>query len=218
MKLYVYEHCPYCIITRMAFAVKKIPYTMEYLYYDDVKAHVDKIGVKQVPILQKDDGSHMGESIDIVKYLDSLAKPTIFHTYTRREDIAQLFSDQNLLPIRSLSFLAAIDRNFPEISTPSSKQYYIDKHMSRLPYNTIEDMKIQVASFKKAVTQFMQKLVPLLYTEHHMSKQGFGIDDLLCFSRLYALVNIGDVQIPAKLERYMDNMFSLTNMEKPDQW
>ena len=69
MKLYVYDHCPFCVRARMA-AGLFAPDTEEVvLANDDEAAPVAMIGAKQVPILEKDDGTFMGESLDIVGYL-----------------------------------------------------------------------------------------------------------------------------------------------------
>ncbi|MDK4537350.1 glutaredoxin 2, partial [Kingella kingae] len=73
MKLYVYDHCPYSVRARMAVGLHRLPVEMVYLLNDDEATPISLIGAKQVPILQKDDGSHMGESLDIVHYLQQYA-------------------------------------------------------------------------------------------------------------------------------------------------
>ena len=70
MKLYVYDHCPFCTRARMAAALRGVATELVYLPNDDEDMPIRLIGAKQLPILQKEDGSHMGESLDIVRYLD----------------------------------------------------------------------------------------------------------------------------------------------------
>ena len=72
MKLFVYEHCPYCIRPRVVLGYKNIGCDIEYLLDNDIDGHTEKIGAKQVPILQKEDKSYMTESLDIVDYLYNL--------------------------------------------------------------------------------------------------------------------------------------------------
>ncbi len=85
MKLYVYDHCPFCTRARMAAALRGVATELVYLPNDDEDTPIRLIGVKQLPILQKEDGSHMGESLDIVRYfyrqdssaLDETVRPEI---------------------------------------------------------------------------------------------------------------------------------------------
>ncbi|MCC9266155.1 glutaredoxin 2, partial [Bacillus velezensis] len=71
MKLYIYDHCPYCVKARMIFGLKNLPVELQILANDDAATPERLIGQKMVPILQKDDGSYMPESMDIVHYIDN---------------------------------------------------------------------------------------------------------------------------------------------------
>lgn len=71
MKLFVYEHCPYCVKARMIFGLKNLPVEVKALLNDDEKTPTSMVGKKVVPILQKQDGSFMPESMDIVQYIDN---------------------------------------------------------------------------------------------------------------------------------------------------
>ncbi|WP_372872281.1 glutaredoxin 2 [Shewanella sp.] len=71
MKLFVFEHCPYCVRASMLAGYKQLEIEIEVLANDDVDSRIRMVGANMVPILQKDDGSFMGESLDIVAYLDA---------------------------------------------------------------------------------------------------------------------------------------------------
>ena len=73
MKLYSYDHCPYCVKARMIFGLRGIGFEHAILANDDEATPNKLIGKKMVPILVKNDGSAMGESLDIVRYVDSLS-------------------------------------------------------------------------------------------------------------------------------------------------
>ena len=78
MKLYIYDHCPYCLKARMIFGLKNIPVELHVLLNDDAETPTRMVGQKQVPILQKDDSRYMPESMDIVHYVDKLdGKPLL---------------------------------------------------------------------------------------------------------------------------------------------
>ena len=73
MKLYIYDHCPFCVRARMIFGLRGVAVEEVILQNDDEETPIKMIGAKQVPILQKDDGSFMGESLDIVRHIDEMA-------------------------------------------------------------------------------------------------------------------------------------------------
>ena len=73
MKLYIYDHCPFCVRARMIFGLRGMPVEGVILQNNDEETPIKMIGAKQVPILQKDGGSFMGESLDIVRYIDEMA-------------------------------------------------------------------------------------------------------------------------------------------------
>ena len=69
MKLYIYDHCPFCVRARMIFGLRDVAVEEVVLANDDEATPIGMIGSKQVPILQKEDGSFMGESLDICRYI-----------------------------------------------------------------------------------------------------------------------------------------------------
>ena len=76
MKLYIYEHCPFCARTRYVGRMLGIEFEEVMLTYEDEATPVALVGKKIVPILEKDDGSIMPESADIIAYFLSLKGQT----------------------------------------------------------------------------------------------------------------------------------------------
>ncbi|MBY4952672.1 glutathione S-transferase N-terminal domain-containing protein [Pantoea sp. DY-17] len=70
MKLYIYEHCPFCVRARMIFGIKKIPFELRVMSEADAETPTSMVGKKIAPILEKDDGTFMAGSRDIVHYVD----------------------------------------------------------------------------------------------------------------------------------------------------
>ena len=100
MKLYIYDHCPYCLKARMIFGLKNIPVELHVLLNDDAETPTRMVGQKQVPILQKDDSRYMPESMDIVHYVDKLdGKPLL--TGKRSPAIEEWHLMSFLLPPRA---------------------------------------------------------------------------------------------------------------------
>ena len=70
MKLYVYDHCPFCTRARMILGIRSLEVETFVLMNDDEATPVGLIGTKMVTILVKQDGTAMGDSLDIVRCLD----------------------------------------------------------------------------------------------------------------------------------------------------
>lgn len=68
MKLYIYENCPFC--ARTAFVANALNLNIDYqvVDYADAQTLIDLVGQKVVPVLEKDDGTAMAESLDIIQY------------------------------------------------------------------------------------------------------------------------------------------------------
>ena len=53
MKLYIYDHCPFCVKARMIFGLKNLPVELIVMLNDDEETPKRLIGQKIAPILQK---------------------------------------------------------------------------------------------------------------------------------------------------------------------
>ena len=77
MKLYMFEHCSLCFRVRMIAALKKLPLQESVVRDDDSDTMIDLVGKRVIPILVKDDGKPMLESMDMVRYIESLGPPVL---------------------------------------------------------------------------------------------------------------------------------------------
>jgi len=64
LKLYIYDHCPFCVKARMIFGLKNIPVELVVMMNDDEATPNRLIGQKMAPILMIEDGSCMQKSMD----------------------------------------------------------------------------------------------------------------------------------------------------------
>ena len=130
MKLFIYDHCPFCVKARMIFGLKHLPIRLVTLLNDDETTPFNLIGKKMVPILIKDDGEAMPESLDIVRYVDGLdGKPVLtgrtnpaIAEWLRRVDS---YAAKLLLP-------RIAHADFEEFATDSARRYFIDKKQASI--------------------------------------------------------------------------------------
>ena len=86
MKLYLFEHCSLCFRVRMTAALKRRHLAESVVRDDNSATMIDLVGKRVIPILVKDDGAPMLESMDMVAHIDGLGAPVL--TGPQRGDIA----------------------------------------------------------------------------------------------------------------------------------
>jgi hypothetical protein len=80
-KLYVYDHCPFCVRARLAFGLKSIKHELIFLGNDDVATPTALVGKKIAPIFTVD-GQSMPESLDIIAKVDTDARFDMYHCFS----------------------------------------------------------------------------------------------------------------------------------------
>ena len=125
MKLYVYDHCPFCARARMIFGLKNLPVELVVLANDDEATPIGLVGKKVVPILVKEDGTAMPESLDIVHYVDEHFGEKILSEHIRPEIEAWLKEVGSYYGHLSTARFTQI--GLPEFETQSAVDYFTKK-------------------------------------------------------------------------------------------
>ena len=188
MKLYIYDHCPFC--ARVAFIARSLGITLELVSvdYHDAQTLVDLIGKKMVPVLEKDDGSIMAESLDIIAYFMDLAN-----------------SDEPREPANPVTQFQT--RAFPltqRIGRPRSEE-------SKVAWR--ESKETEEFNFEKLIEQtpqFVQLINPLLKDAELLLDFDKGestlplIDQAVYFSMLPGFYVEPSIEWPPELDRWME--------------
>jgi glutaredoxin 2 len=82
----MFEHCSLCFRVRMTAALKQLHLHETVVLDDDTDTMVGLVGKRVIPILVKNDGQPMLESIDMVAYVDGLGERVL--TGPQRSDVA----------------------------------------------------------------------------------------------------------------------------------
>ena len=122
MRLYLFEHCSLCFRVRMTAALKRIHLQETVLLDDDTETMVGLAGKRQIPILVKDDGSAMLESMDMVRYIEGLGQP-IF-TAPERPELAE-WAEQVAAKTAPLTWPRYPLLGLPEFATIAAHDHYI---------------------------------------------------------------------------------------------
>jgi len=196
MKLYIYEHCPFCTRARMIVGLKCLPVTLEVVMEGDAKTPIRLIGKKALPILRKDDGSHIGESLDIVRYLDSLGPTALLAPQDRALDewIKEVWPTALRLFIPRF-----VEGNFAEIATPESKQAY--RQREELAFGNLEMLREAMPKLLASIQPMLEALAPLV-----AERKAVGINDITLWPVLRSLSIVREIEFPKLVRDYMERL------------
>lgn len=196
MKLYYYEHCPFSARVRMALNLKGIEVDGVVLPADDEQTITQLIGKHQIPVLVRDDGTPMADSMDIVRYLDGLDGQPII----QEPDSAAL--KQWLEPfvpnLQYLGYPRWTQIGLEEFASPSAYEHFRKKKTE-----TIGDFDAALANTEAKAREVdaqlgrLQEIVDL--TPPHQQPRW---DDITLFPMLRSLSVVKAVEWPEDVRAY----------------
>ncbi|SLM63218.1 glutaredoxin 2 [Dickeya aquatica] len=208
MKLFVYDHCPFCVKARMIFGLKHLPVELQVLSNDDEATPIAMVGQKMVPILQKEDGSYMPESLDIVQYIDALdGKPQLTGP-TNPAIEAWIRRVYDYAPRLLIPRFARAD--FEEFKTDAGRHYFVHKKRGKLA--RFDDLLAQSAELISQLEADLQQLDSLIASPDACNGT-LSLDDIHLFALLRSLTIVADVNVPAAVATYCDTLSRQTKVD-----
>lgn len=196
MKLYIYEHCPFCTRARMIFGLKNLPVTLSVIMEGDAETPTRLIGKKVVPILQKEDGTHMGESLDIVRYVDAIGTPVL----TAPANVAlEAWIKDVWGPALKLFIPRFTKGDFAELATPEAREAY--RLREEKAFGDLEVLMAETPALLAEVNPRLQALAPLL-----AGRQETGITDILLWPLLRCMSIVEGLVFPAEVLAYAQDL------------
>ena len=199
MKLFIYDHCPYCVKARMIFGLKNIPVSLVTLLNDDEETPISMIGKKMVPILEVKPGQFMPESMDIVQFIDKQPPSTLI---SKAEDPTLLkILNQARTPYYSLVMPRWIQSEMEEFKTPSSRKYFQNKKEQMIgPFSSaLEKTKEFKIEISEILTEMENKITKK--NKWYLGDQ-ISFNDFHLFAFLRSLTIVKDLSFPPILDAY----------------
>lgn len=208
MKLYLYDHCPFCVRAEMVANYKEVPVEKVYLLNDDEASCFTLIGAKLVPILQFDDGRAMGESLDIARKLDELGTPQRPIRSHGDYLAIQEHMNQVRLAIWCLLFPRNIALDLPEFATQAARDYFQGKK-EQIIQRPFTQALAETAEHQGAVERMLATLPPLDLPSCHGDTLGW--DDVLLYPGLRNLSMVKGLDFPPAVRAYVEQVAALTS-------
>jgi len=196
MKLYIYEHCPFCTRARMIFGLKAMLVDLEVIMEGDAETPLSLIGKKAVPILQREDGTHMGESLDIVRYVDSFV-PSVLTA--PRDESLDTWVKQVWASALKLFIPRFVNGDFAELATAQAREAY--RLREEQAFGDLQALREATPELLVEVNQRLQELAPLLD-----QRTALGINDITLWPVLRSLSITRGLEFPPAVLDYMQRI------------
>jgi len=207
MKLYIYEHCPFCVKARMIFGLKNLPVELIVMQNDDEQLPNKLVGQKMAPILQKEDGSAMPESMDIVHYVDNLDRQPLLQGSTNpaiQDWLRRVNGYINKLLIPRIA-----EAGFAEFATPEARRYFREKKQASL--GDFAELRKHAPGLIKNISDDLRQLDKLIVKPNAVNGE-LSEDDLHLFPLLRSLTLVAGIEWPSRVADYRDNMAKQTQI------
>ena len=207
MKLYIYDHCPFCLKARMIFGLKNIPIELKVLLNDDEATPTKMIGKKMAPILQKDDSRYLPESMDIVHYVDKLDGEPVITGSTNAAISEWLRHVQSY--VQQLTIPRIAKAPFDEFATPEARAYFTKKKEAMI--GSFADLLTHSPGLIKKISDDLRKLDKLIVQPNAVNGE-LSEDDIHLFPLLRNLTLVAGIEWPSRVAAYRDNMAKQTQI------
>ena len=203
MKLYIYDHCPYCVKARMIFGLKDVDIEIITLLNDEETLPMQMIGQKMVPILQKEDGSYMPESMDIIHYIDENYGDGKVVASGENGAITE-WLEQSSESKKNLAIPRWIEAPLEEFATEGAKHYFTYKKEAMI--GSFAEHRARSAEYIEAAEAELHELDSIIASTEAAHASGLSEDDFHLFAALRSLSIVKDLKFPGKVMQYMQTM------------
>ncbi|MBE8717263.1 glutaredoxin 2 [Cellvibrio polysaccharolyticus] len=205
MKLYVYDHCPFCVKARMIFGLKKVPVTVEFVLNDDEATPVSMIGKKMTPILEIEPGNYLPESLDIIHFIDQSKTPKLL-TGERNPAITQ-WLEKTGEAIYGLAVPRFAQADLAEFSTREARRYFTENKEAM--FGNFQLLMESSEALIRITEQYLLELDKLIKSPSACNGE-LSEDDFHLFAALRSLSITRGVKIPQGVKSYMEQMSQLS--------
>jgi len=202
MRLYMFEHCSLCFRVRMIAALKRLHLQETVVLDDDSETMIGLVGKRVIPILVKDDGRPMLESMDMVGYIDGrggslLAGP-------QRPEVGTL-ADKIVAKTAPLTMPRYPLLGLPEFATIAALDHY--NLRKRNAYGDFVELRASTRHHIGALMPDLEELDRLL--ESPLAINGsLSLDDIRVLPLLRSAAVVKGLRFPRKVRDYFEAMMT----------
>lgn len=203
----MFEHCSLCFRVRMVAALKNLHLKETVVLDDDSDTMIELVGKRQIPILVKDDGEPMLESMEMVTYLDGLGESVL--TGPKR-NVVQAWADKVASKTGPLTMPRYPLLGLPEFATIAALDHY--NLRKRKVFGDFVELRANTRQHLKQLIPVLEELDGLI--ESPLAVNGtLSMDDIRVLPLLRSAAVIRGLQFPGKVRDYFETMMNRIGYE-----
>jgi glutaredoxin 2 len=202
MRLYMFEHCSICFRVRMAAALKRLHVQETVVLEDDSETMIGLAGKRVIPILVKDDGQPMLESMDMVAYIDALGDPIL--TGPQRAEVSA-WTDSFVAKAVLLTWPRYPLLGLPEFGTIAALDHYIVRKRKTL--GDFIELRAKTREQIDALMPDLETLDRLIESPAALNGK-LSLDDIRVLPLLRSAAVVKGLRFPQKVRNYFESMMS----------
>lgn len=200
MRLYMFEHCSLCFRVRMTAALKRHHLHETVVLDDDTDTMVGIVGKRVIPILVKDDGQPMLESMDMVEYVDGLGERIL--TGSQRREVGA-WTDKAVSKTAPLTMPRYPLLGLPEFGTMAALDHY--NLRKRKVFGDFVELRANTRQHIKELMPLLEELDRMI--ESPLAVNGeLSLDDIRVLPLLRSAAVVKGLRFPRKVRDYFESM------------
>jgi glutaredoxin 2 len=202
VRLYLFEHCSLCFRVRMMAALKHLHLQETVVLEDDSDTMIGLVGKRVIPILVKNDGQPMLESMDMVAYVDSLGEPIL--TGPQRSEVAS-WADKVTAKLPALTWPRYPLLGLPEFGTVAALDHYHVRKRKAL--GDLVELRANTRQHLKMLMPDLEELDRLIDGPRAINGR-LSLDDVRVLPLLRSAAVVKGLSLPTKVRDYFESMMS----------
>jgi glutaredoxin 2 len=202
MRLYLFEHCSICFRVRMTAALKRLHLQETVVLDDDSATMVNLVGKRVIPIMVKDDGVPMLESMDMVAHIESIGDPIL--TGPQRPDITA-WADSIVAKSVPLTWPRYPLLGLPEFGTVAAHDHYIVRKHKAL--GDFVELRAKTREQINALMPDLEQLDRLIESPTAVNGK-LSLDDIRVLPLLRSVAVVKGLRFPNKVRDYFETMMN----------
>jgi glutaredoxin 2 len=186
----------------MTAALKRLHLEERVVLDDDSETMIALVGKRVIPILLKNDGEPMLESMDMVHYIDSLGEPIL--TGPERGEIGT-WAEKVLPKLSPLTWPRYPLLGLPEFGTVAALDHY--NLRKRKAIGDFVELRAHTRSYISAVMPDLQELEHLIESPAAINGK-LSLDDIRVLPLLRSAAVVKGLHLPKKVRDYFETMMS----------
>ena len=200
MRLYMFEHCSLCFRVRMAAALKRLHLQETVVLDDDSDTMIGLVGKRVIPILVKDDGKPMLESMDMVTHIDAIGGRVL--NGPERNEVS-VWADKVIAKTAPLTMPRYPLLGLPEFGSAAALDHY--NLRKRKTFGDFVELRANTRHHIKELMPDLEELERLIESPKAINGN-LSIDDIRVLPLLRAAAVVKGLRFPRKVWDYFETM------------